>query len=85
MNNIEKAFAKNKKVLIPSITAGDPDLEATKELILAMEEAGAGVIELGIPFSDPEFKKRIKEEVDRRLSEISFAPTKKPARKGDNT
>ena len=53
MNNIEKAFAKNKKVLIPSITAGDPDLEATKELILAMEEAGAGVIELGIPFSDP--------------------------------
>ena len=53
MNNIEKAFAKNKKVLIPSITAGDPDLEATKELILAMEEAGAGIIELGIPFSDP--------------------------------
>ena len=53
MNNIEKAFAKNKKVLIPSITAGDPDLGATKELILAMEEAGAGVVELGIPFSDP--------------------------------
>ena len=53
MNNIEKAFAKNKKVLIPSITAGDPDLGATKELILAMEEAGASVIELGIPFSDP--------------------------------
>ena len=53
MNKITEAFAKNKKVLIPSITAGDPDLEATKELILAMEEAGAGVIELGIPFSDP--------------------------------
>ncbi|MBQ3112767.1 MAG: tryptophan synthase subunit alpha [Phascolarctobacterium sp.] len=53
MNKIAKAFANNKKVLIPSITAGDPDLEATKELILAMEEAGAGVIELGIPFSDP--------------------------------
>ena len=47
MNKIEKVFAENKKVLIPSITAGDPDLEATKELILAMEEAGAGVIELG--------------------------------------
>lgn len=53
MNKITEAFAKNKKVLIPSITAGDPDLGATKELILAMEEAGASVIELGIPFSDP--------------------------------
>ena len=50
MNKIAKAFANNKKVLIPSITAGDPSLEATKELILAMEEAGAGIIELGIPF-----------------------------------
>lgn len=53
MNKITKAFADNKKVLIPSITAGDPSLEATKELIIAMEEAGAGIIELGIPFSDP--------------------------------
>ena len=53
MNKITEAFAKNKKVLIPSITAGDPDLGATRELILAMEEAGASVIELGIPFSDP--------------------------------
>lgn len=53
MNKITQAFANNKKVLIPSITAGDPNLEATKELIIAMEEAGAGIIELGIPFSDP--------------------------------
>lgn len=36
-------------------------------------------------YIENEIEKRIKEEVDRRLSEISFAPTKKPARKGDNT
>lgn len=53
MNKITKAFADNKKVLIASLTAGDPDLEVTKELILTMEKAGAGIIELGIPFSDP--------------------------------
>lgn len=36
-------------------------------------------------YIENEIEKRIKDEVDRRLSEISFAPTKKPARKGDNT
>lgn len=41
------------KALIPYICAGDPDLETTKELIFTLEEAGANIIELGIPFSDP--------------------------------
>ena len=41
------------KAFIPFITAGDPDLATTKELVFAMEEAGADLIELGIPFSDP--------------------------------
>ena len=52
MNNIENAF-KNKKVFIPFITCGFPDLETTKQCIRAMIENGAGIIELGIPFSDP--------------------------------
>ncbi len=39
--------------LIPFLTAGDPDLETTEALVLAMCEAGADVIELGVPFSDP--------------------------------
>ncbi len=52
MNNIEKAF-DNKKILIPFITCGDPSLEITEQIIYAAERAGAGLIELGIPFSDP--------------------------------
>lgn len=44
---------KNEKAMIPFVTAGDPDLETTKELVYAMEAAGADIIELGIPYSDP--------------------------------
>lgn len=42
-----------RKVLIPYIMAGDPDLATTLELVRALEAAGADAIELGIPFSDP--------------------------------
>ena len=52
MNRIAQAFT-NKKIFIPFITCGFPDLETTKKCILAMTENGAGIIELGIPFSDP--------------------------------
>ena len=49
---IADAFA-NGKAFIPFLTCGDPSLEVTEQLIYAMEEAGADLIELGIPFSDP--------------------------------
>lgn len=52
MSNIKNAFA-NGKAFIPFITAGDPSPEITGELVLQMAEAGADLIELGIPFSDP--------------------------------
>ena len=52
MSNIGKAFAAGK-AFIPFITCGDPDLETTKKCIYEMVEAGADLIELGIPFSDP--------------------------------
>ena len=45
--------AQGRKALIPFITCGDPFLEKTVDLMLAMAEAGADVIELGVPFSDP--------------------------------
>lgn len=49
---IADAF-KNGKAFIPFITCGDPSLEVTEQLVYTMEEAGADLIELGIPFSDP--------------------------------
>ena len=52
MSRIQQAF-QEKKAFIPFITCGDPDLETTEKLVYAMEEAGAALIELGIPFSDP--------------------------------
>lgn len=57
MNRIDKKFhdlkSKKKPAFIPFITAGDPDLQTTKALILEFEKRGADIIELGIPFSDP--------------------------------
>ena len=52
MSNIRKAF-ENGKAFIPFFTCGDPNLEITEEIVYAMVEAGADLIELGIPFSDP--------------------------------
>ncbi len=52
MSRITAAF-QEKRALIAFITGGDPDIETTKDLIPAMAEAGADIIEIGIPFSDP--------------------------------
>jgi tryptophan synthase alpha chain len=49
----EKQKALGKKALITFVTAGDPDIETTKDLVLALEAAGANLVELGVPFSDP--------------------------------
>jgi tryptophan synthase alpha chain len=57
MRRIEAAFRSAKRAgraaFIPYITAGDPKLEATVDLIRGLRHAGADVIELGVPFSDP--------------------------------
>ena len=52
MSKIANAF-ENGKAFIGFLTAGDPTVEKTVEYILAMEEAGCDLIEIGIPFSDP--------------------------------
>lgn len=57
---------KNKKAFVPFITAGDPSLELTAKFITALDEAGADIIELGIPFSDPVADGRIIQEADLR-------------------
>lgn len=57
MNRIDKKFRELKhqkrKALIVYITAGDPSLKKTEELVLAFEKEGVDLIELGVPFSDP--------------------------------
>jgi len=49
----ENLRAKNAKGLVVYLTAGDPSLDATGELLIALDRAGVDVIELGVPFSDP--------------------------------
>lgn len=57
MNRIEQKFNELKKqhktAYITYVTAGDPSIEQTEKLVYAMEDAGADIIEIGIPFSDP--------------------------------
>lgn len=57
MNRIDDRFnelrLKRRKAFIAYITAGDPDLAATRTLALRLEESGVDILELGIPFSDP--------------------------------
>ena len=49
----ERLQAQGRKALIPFITAGDPDPALTVTLMHTLVEAGADIIELGVPFSDP--------------------------------
>ncbi len=57
LGRIKETFSELKrqgrKGFIPFVTAGDPDLETTAEILVALSQAGASVIELGVPFSDP--------------------------------
>jgi tryptophan synthase alpha chain len=56
-NRIDQKFQQQlnqgKKALITFVTAGDPDLATTRRLVMAMAEAGADLVELGVPYSDP--------------------------------
>ena len=76
MSNIAKAF-ENGKAFIPFITCGDPDLETTAEIVKAMSENGADLIELGIPFPTrqlrgPLFRKRISALLPAELRQTKY-------------
>lgn len=64
MNRVQEVF--KEKAFIPFVTAGDPDLGVTERLIVAMAEAGADLIEIGIPFSDPVAEGPVIQEADLR-------------------
>jgi tryptophan synthase alpha chain len=65
MSRIKKVFAKGK-AFIPFITAGDPSLNITGKLIIEMAKAGADLIEIGIPFSDPVAEGIVIQQADER-------------------
>lgn len=65
MSTIRQAFA-NGKAFIPFITCGDPDLETTAACVRAMVAAGADLVELGIPFSDPTAEGPVIQEANER-------------------
>lgn len=65
MNRIKKAF-ENKKAFIAFVTGGDPNIETTEALIPQMAEAGADLIEIGIPFSDPIAEGVVVQQADER-------------------
>lgn len=65
MSRIKSAF-ENKKAFIAFVTGGDPDLETTEALIPQMADAGADLIEIGIPFSDPIAEGVVIQEADER-------------------
>ncbi|WP_461245999.1 tryptophan synthase subunit alpha [Treponema sp. R6D11] len=65
MSNIKNAF-KNGKVFVGFVTGGDPNIESSKEFILQMIKAGADIVEIGIPFSDPIAEGPVIQEANNR-------------------
>ncbi|HXX70904.1 MAG TPA: tryptophan synthase subunit alpha, partial [Candidatus Acidoferrum sp.] len=52
-NRFDRLAERGELGLVAYVTAGDPSLEGSEKIVLAAAEAGADVIELGVPFSDP--------------------------------
>lgn len=79
-NRIDLKFADlkkaSRKALIAYIVAGDPDLKTTRDLVLAMEEAGVDILELGVPFSDPIADGVINQRAAQRALEQKTSLTK---------
>lgn len=73
MNKIDQKFealkAAGKKALITFVTAGDPDYGTTEKTVLELERAGADIIELGVPFSDPVAEGPVIQEASLRALE----------------
>ncbi len=69
MSKISEAF-QNKKAFVGFLTAGDPSLEKTEEFIITMEKAGASIIEIGVPFSDPIAESPVVQEANVRALSV---------------
>ncbi len=69
MSKISEAF-QNKKAFVGFLTAGDPSLDKTEEFIITMEKAGASIIEIGVPFSDPIAESPVVQEANVRALSV---------------
>jgi len=96
MNRIDQTFqdlrARGQKAFLPFITAGDPDLVTTEQLIRELSRRGANIIEIGIPYSDPiadgpiiqaSYTRSLRQELKldaifQSLAELTSAPSDKP-------
>jgi len=76
LSRISQVFSELKKegrkAFVPFITAGDPDLQTTGKLLVEFARAGAGVIELGVPFSDPMADGPVIQRASERALENEF-------------
>jgi len=76
LGRIEKAFThlkqQGRKGFIPFITAGDPDLSTTEQILIELARAGATLIELGVPFSDPMADGPVIQRASERALKNSF-------------
>jgi tryptophan synthase alpha chain len=76
LGRIENAFThlkqQGRKGFIPFITAGDPDLSTTEQILIELARAGATVIELGVPFSDPMADGPVIQRASERALKNSF-------------
>jgi len=75
MSKIQNAFKKGK-AFIAFLTAGDPDLQTTEELVFEMGKSGADIVELGIPFSDPIAEGPVIQGADLRALASGTTPDK---------
>lgn len=78
MTRIASAFknSPNGKAFVPFVTCGDPDLETTERIVTAMAEAGADIIELGVPFSDPTAEGPVIQQANLRALSAGTTPAK---------
>src|SRR5476649_548840 len=79
-NRIDRKFrelkARGQKAFVAYITAGDPTPESTPDLVWALERAGADIVELGVPFSDPLADGLVNQLAAQRGLESGTTPTK---------
>jgi tryptophan synthase alpha chain len=79
-NRIDRKFrelkARGQKAFVAYITAGDPSPEKTPDLVWALERAGADVVELGVPFSDPLADGVVNQLAAQRALEAGTTPTR---------